>query len=775
VDVNSDPKALDFSIKLDEAKLDTLRIDAIQWEGKLASNVLETDLTILDSLGEEKYILATEANSIPEGFKIHMVPKRLLLNYESWSIPDNNFILLGNKTLQASNFKLTRNQEQFSIASNAEQSTLQFLFENFQLSTVTNLVAGVIPASGSVNGDVRITNTVAEQFGSNLTIQNFSLFEIAWGDLVLTQKFAEQTHALTLKVESETSSFQIEGNLKTNPAMHYDFVADLSPLDLSILEPLVSTQVKNLSGLAKGKLHVKNNDNHPSILGNINLSNTNFLAVYLNNKFQIVNETISFTNTGIELNDFTINDEKENEASISGGILTRDYSEFNLDLQIAANNFQLLNTTIEDNDLFYGTVSADINAKVEGTKSEPKIDITAAVKNESEFTYVIPESSKNISERKGIIKFVDRDVQTDPFLAGLPDTDTVITNFTGLNLTVNLDLANSALLNIVLDPRTSDMLSVYGNASLVVDMDQSGKLDLSGRYQITKGNYNFSFQNVAKRKFDIESGSSLIWSGDPLNAEVDIRAKHVVETSPLDLIVSQTTTTDKSQLNSYNQRLPFWVFLIMKGRMLEPDISFQLDMPEDKRSALSGAIYAKLQDINTRESDLNKQVFALLILKRFISDNPFESQAVSSFSNTARQSVSRLLSDQLNRLAEDIKGVELSFDIKSYENYSGEEVQGETKAQLGISKDLFNERLIVKLSGNVNLESGDNTQTDVTDYIGDIALEYKLTDDGRFRITGFHTSDFDMIDGELTETGVGLIYIKDYDTLGELFKSNKKK
>jgi hypothetical protein len=53
-------------------------------------------------------------------------------------------------------------------------------------------------------------------------------------------------------------------------------------------------------------------------------------------------------------------------------------------------------------------------------------------------------------------------------------------------------------------------------------------------------------------------------------------------------------------------------------------------------------------------------------------------------------------------------------------------------------------------------------------------LEYKLTEDGRFRITGFRKSNFDMINGELIETGVGLIYIKDYDTLRELFKANAK-
>ena len=187
-----------------------------------------------------------------------------------------------------------------------------------------------------------------------------------------------------------------------------------------------------------------------------------------------------------------------------------------------------------------------------------------------------------------------------------------------------------------------------------------------------------------------------------------------------------------------------------------------------------GSIYAKIKDINTRESDLNKQVFALLILRRFVSDNPFDSEAGSNVAATARRSVSKLLTEQLNRLSENIKGIELSFDVKSYEDYSSGEAQGQTAVQLGVSKSLLDDRLIVKVSGNVDIEGNATNQNSFTDYIGDLALEYKLTEDGRFRITGFRNNNYDIISGELIETGAGLIYIKDYNTLRELFKANAK-
>jgi hypothetical protein len=343
-----------------------------------------------------------------------------------------------------------------------------------------------------------------------------------------------------------------------------------------------------------------------------------------------------------------------------------------------------------------------------------------------------------------------------------------------MDIDLTIDLTDKSTLHIVIDPITGDKLSLKGNSTLVYSEESSGIMNLSGRYEITSGTYNFSYYKLTKREFDIVKGSAITWAGDPLNASMDIRALYRVETSPLELVYNQINSSSQSELNSYDKKLPFFVYMNIGGKLLVPDIKFELDMPADKRNVFGGAIYSKLQDINTRESDLNKQVFALLILKRFISDNPFETQSSSSLNNTARVSVSKLLSEQLNRLSDNIKGVQLNFDIKSFETNTGTEVEGQTKLQLGVSKNLFNDRLVVKLAGNIDIEGQNNNQKDISEYIGDLALEYKLTPDGSFRLTGFRNSNYDMIDGELTETGAGLIYIKDYNSFQELFKSNAK-
>ncbi len=608
-----------------------------------------------------------------------------------------------------------------------------------------------------------------------MQINQFSILEKEWGNIALELGYSANRYSIQVDMKGNNLSANANGFYEASEnssAFSIDF--DLSKIELSLLEPILAKQVKNLKGIVTGNLTISGSIQEPTIRGKLTFAEVSALPTLINSPITLKNESIYFQPEGIVFRDFKLMDEKSNVATINGSILTKAYTNFDFNLQVTSRNFLFLNTTEKDNELYYGTVRISTNARITGNMNQPRINMTVSLGEGSQITYVVPASEKDVLEQKGIVQFVNKRTDHDPFLTNLALPDTTQSMFKGVDVTANLELTDKSTLNIVIDPSTGDQLSLKGNSTLLYNSEANGNMNLSGRYEITSGTYNFSFYQMVKREFDLVSGSSITWSGDPLNASMDLRARFDVEASPLDLVYNQINTSNQSEVNAYNLKLPFMVYLDIKGRLLVPEISFLLDMPDDKRNAFGGAIYAKLQDINTRESDLNKQVFALLILKRFISENPFESQASSSVGNTTRVSVSRMLSEQLNRLSENVKGVQLSVDLRSYETNTGNEVQGETRVQLGVSKNLFNDRLVVKLSGNVDIEGESSNQNTVTDYIGDLALEYKLTSDGRFRITGFRTSNFDMIDGELIETGTGLIYIKDYNTLRELLRPNAK-
>jgi translocation and assembly module TamB len=323
-------------------------------------------------------------------------------------------------------------------------------------------------------------------------------------------------------------------------------------------------------------------------------------------------------------------------------------------------------------------------------------------------------------------------------------------------------------LRILIDPVSGDSLVIQGEATLSFTMDPSGKLTLTGRYEILEGSYRLSFGDFIKRDFAIAKGSSLTWLGSPTEANVDITAIYTVRAAVLDLIQDQLSGISQEERNKYKQVLPIQVYLMMKGKLLTPEIHFKLDLPPDKRGVLNGTVYAKLNELNDQESELNKQVFALLVLGRFISGNPLASVGgTEGLSDFARSSASQILSEQLNRLSEQyITGVSLNVGLQSYQDYSTGNAEGRTQLQLALSKQLFDERVTVQVGGSVDLEGRRSQENSLNNFAGDLKVLYKLTEDGRWQLQVFRQNSYEgAIDGDITKTGVGVVFTIDFDKL----------
>jgi hypothetical protein len=308
-------------------------------------------------------------------------------------------------------------------------------------------------------------------------------------------------------------------------------------------------------------------------------------------------------------------------------------------------------------------------------------------------------------------------------------------------------------------------------------MDEGGKMNLIGKYRINDGGYHLTINEFIKKNFTIAKGSSVTWSGDVTDPYVDIKAIYKVKASPMDLVQNELSGADQLERNKYRTLMTFLVYLKMNGFVSTPEISFDIQQPSDERGALNGAVNAKLSELRGDESQLNKQVFALLALNRFIGEDPLESGGAGGISSTSRASASRILTQQLSNLSEKyVRGVDLNLGVNSYEDYSSGQQEGRTQLQLGVSKTLLNDRVTVQVGGNVDVEGEKAKQNNASNVAGNISIEYKLTDDGRYKLKGFRENEYDNpIEGELTKTGFGIMYRRNYNKLRELFSKPQPK
>src|SRR5690606_7907428 len=233
----------------------------------------------------------------------------------------------------------------------------------------------------------------------------------------------------------------------------------------------------------------------------------------------------------------------------------------------------------------------------------------------------------------------------------------------GMDISLNIDVDPDAEFNVVIDPGTGDALFIKGTAQLNVGIDPGGNISMAGTYEVSEGSYELSF-NMLRRRFEFKEGSTITWNGEMMAADLNITAAYDIEAAPIDLLENQLGGRNS---NYYKQKIPFEVNLILTGEMLKPGIGFDINLQEDNVAVsqdVTSLINTRLSQIREDESELNKQVFALIVLGRFVAENPFSSAAGGGgVESMARNSVSELLSAQLNSLAGDlIAGVELNFE-----------------------------------------------------------------------------------------------------------------
>ena len=483
------------------------------------------------------------------------------------------------------------------------------------------------------------------------------------------------------------------------------------------------------------------------------------------------NEKISFTNEGIAFNNFTLIDSLNQKATINGKVLTTDYKNYRFGLDIRMNNFRAINSTAADNEMIYGTVYLTSDIKVRGDLNQPDVNMNITVNKGTKFFFALPSSDPSIIDQDGIVQFIDADAPPFNGQKALKVDSISKSPIKGLNLVAAVKIDPEAELNVVVDPSSGDNLNVRGDADLNVTMDPSGKISMTGRYEILDGSYNLTLA-VLKKEFKLVKGSTIVWTGEPTSATANLTALYEVNAAPIDLL-------NQPDLYEARTKLPFQVYLMMKGELLKPTISFKLDLPENERGALNGQVYTKLINVNRNESELNKQVFALLALNRFIANNPFESLAGGGggASTLARSSVSRLLTEQLNNLTSDlIQGVDLNFGVNSSEDYSTGSMQQKTDLEIGLSKKLLNDRLTVTVGSSFALEGPQAPGEKSTDIAGNVNVEYALSADGRYRLRAYRRNQNDVIvQGQIIETGLGFTLVVDYNKFREIFQKKRNR
>lgn len=779
VRVRSDEEDMSFALVFVALESGPLSVGRTYLRGDVEEDVFYMDFNSKD--GEEDLMnVSFDLTFEQDTISLHVNPENLILNKNDWEIPQDNLIVYGPSHLQFTNFILSQNNQQLTLSHEAEgieEEHLAVMFQDFRLGTFTSILnPDELIATGLVNGRLVLENPFgATGIIADIKVDKMSLLNTPLGNLALNARSTgDGAYDFGLFLKDGGVDLDLEGNFLANESgAQLNLSLDLNELRLQVIEGLTMDAIKNAEGFISGQFDVQGTTTDPRYEGSFNFHDAIFTVSMINSRYRLSDQQLNLDNDGVYLSGFTIHDQEDNLFRLDGSVLTEDLTNPAFDLTLKAESFRVLNSTRDDNDLFYGNATIDADVKIDGNMSLPIVNGKLRVKSGTDLTFIIPETQLDLVEREGVVHFVNRQDPDD--ILTRREQEMTTTGFTGLQLAANLMVEPNAVFNVVVDERSGDNLQIAGEANLNLNLEPNGRITLSGSYELRKGHYEMSLYNLVSRRFDIEEGSVITWGGDPMDANLNLTAIYRVKTSASELMAASAAGVSREGMTQYRQELPFLVYLNIRGELLRPEISFRLDMPEEQRGALGGNVYSQVQHLNNQEGELNRQVFSLLVLNRFFPEGGGDGSGGGTTA-MARSSVSQLLSGQLNALSDQLlgdSGVELDFDLDSYRDYQGASPQDRTQLNLSARKRFFDDRLIVQVGSQIDIEGGSQSQNmdRGNALLGNVSVEYLLTENGRYRLRGFRRNQFEsFIDGQLVVTGMSIIFNREFNRFYELWR-----
>jgi len=695
-------------------------------------------------------------------FNFTLDPSYFTINHERWQIANESNIEVTKDTISVGKLKIENGKQFISLdgrISSQDKHRLNYSLNNIDLSQLNPLLGDGVRLQGLLNTWGYISNPYENiDFTGDAHIMGFEVNENEIGDIFAHTEWDKKNKSVVLDGDLMYKSFRtfdFEGNYYTEGKrnakgeldyLNFNLVFDHTDIAFtnSFMDPDV---VAGIQGTIDGKLSIQGTPDKPELKGKVNLENAKADVKLLGARFG-VEGPISVDKYGFYCDAIPIFDEEGNAGSVIGAVYHENFQDFNFDLLvdmeqegIARNpkkpwlrrpleRFLVMNSEYSPESLYYGKAYATGLANISGYADNLSIVVDLKTQKGTDIKFPMYGAGE-IDEEYDFITFV----KDSSKVSGEREQKI---DFTGVDLDLHFDVTTDADLQIIFNEEVGDIISAKGYGNLAIRLDNLGDIRMDGTYTVSEGVYDFTM-GVIKQPFIIEEGGNIAWTGNPYNAQLNLKTYKMVSANLAALSADQFSggTNAHEQIRCY---------LILTETLLKPAISFDVTAPN-----ANSAGKALMERVRQDKDELNRQFFSLMLTNTFQPLNGDEGNAGSAGAAVD------LLENQINGLLSKV-----SSDYKLNFNIDNDAVTQDNTVELGLRKGFMDDRLV--LSGTFGVETEADDQSSI---IGDVNLEYLLNESGTFRVNVFNESNdktviSDQQRGHFTQ-GAGLNYQEDFN------------
>lgn len=692
------------------------------------------------------------------GFRIDVRPATFFIDEEQWNL-NRSSVLLKPGYFRFDSVALV-SSERYIMADGTitteEDKDFSIEIRNLNMSGLMNLTGINADLGGNLTGSMRYYQADSyPQITTDLSVDTMHFNGMLLGPAILDAAWNESQGGIRIRMNSQMHGkdlVHIEGDYRPGNGM-LDFDLSLSDIELKVLDRYLSGFARDLEGRCDLVLTLNGTIREPELNGSVIFHGGAATLSYLNTRYRF-NDRVRVYHNNFYLQDFMITDPMGNGGRINGTVSSTYLKDLYTSLNISVRNLLCLNTTPGDNEVFYGTLFASGNALVSGRPGNLKLMIEASTERNSAIYLPLYQASE--VRRSDFISFIS-EKENGEELPGGP-----VRRTGGLEMEMEVEVTSDAMVQLIFDPQVGDIIETRGSGSLRMELDPEDGFSMFGEVTLQEGEYLFTLQNVINKRFQIEPGGNIIFSGSPAEATIGLNAIYTTRVAPYNLYLGDNSEVSEK----LKKRIPVECHLQIQGQLGSPAISTDIEMPTaDPQTRIL------LENSISTDEELMKQFLSLLVINNFYSVSGYRAQDVGTMnSSLAGVTASELLSNQLSNWLSQISD---DFDIGV--NYRPGDQISSDEVEVALSTQLLDDRIII--SGNVDVGGQETSPTSGAPgnpyIVGDFDVEFRVTDN--VSITAFNRARDELLfETAPYKQGVGVSYREEFNSLRELFNRFKE-
>lgn len=761
--------------------------------------------------GIDKASINAEVTTYTNGVKIEFDPSTFVINGKTWSIDETGQLEFRSNTPASGLLTLRESNQEVTVqtlpSKTGDWNDLVVSLKKINLGDFSPLLLPKNRLEGLISGDVLIKDPTNNLFISsdNIAGEGIRFDNDSVGNIKATASYDGKTEQLKANGNTLNSDnylgFDLDlflGKKETQKDNRISLEAKTYPL--SFLERFLGSLFSDIQGFVTGNFDITGEFDNLSVAGKGAVKDAGLKVNFTQCFYKINDAEIDLRPEEIALDGIVLTDPVTgNPIYLDGGIEHTAFKNMFFDVNVstrkprttgAENNkpVLLLNTGYNDNKDFYGRVKGTGSFSLSGTEADMYMKIDAIASTTDSSIVTIPSTT---SRETGIADFLIEKKY------GREMTQTESNAASKITYDVDVTANPMVTIRVVLDDLTGDEIKGKGSGSLNIHAGTNENMSIRGRFDIEEGDYQFTFQSVFNKPFEIRKGADnyISWSGDPYNARINFEAVYKAEEVNFSPLINNVLTSNPSTTNKLREDV--YVIVSISGDLFNlnfDDFDFRLEFPPNSPVNNDFAVTSSMQRLEKNKNEMVRQVTYLIVFNSFAPPEAGNNTASLGFNSAINEltystisSLSGLFFNEINKklnseLAKILKtdNISVNFSGSLYnrnlltqQNNSGFNIN-QSKFDVYVPISMFKDRFVVTLGSTLDVPLQSTIQQNVQ-FLPDVTAEWLINEKGTVRASFFYRQNLDYLTTSSTgaartkRSGASIAYRKEFNNLREFF------